>query len=639
MARRKHYLDSVEREVTDYRLTENGDWTGITADGRTRSELIEEAAEDKSRLDSISNVYQTADKIITSEDISVTVVRDSSMETTAMNNGREIIYNASLIEDLDVETIVSMNGTNYHELAHILYSPRAGSALGQHVNKYQMRRAYNMLEEARIERLVVAKYPATRLSLEAMVLEYALKGDPETWADTFPVITARRYLDIELRQMIADRFINKYGAELAQQVNKIVTEYSTLSFPKDFTRGIELISEYSNLVGTDNTNPKDYPVPSAGDGHNHFDRPVPNKGRPAGGKEQERLQQKAGSGGDSENLTGDNRSDGENDKDGTNPNYGVGGDGGEVIVAQKRYDQDDERIAKLLSDRMRDIHNDSRIKSEVRDIRKAINGNEDVRGTLKNSKFILTPVRGGAASFAKRFGMTLERMVRDSDPKWERDMPYGKLNVGRTMTPDINVIDRVFDRWDTGSSNTDIEAVMLLDNSGSMGHFMTEVCENAWIIKRGIEAINGNVTVYNFNSVSELLYDKSDKAKPSNYRSIYSTGSTNPLTALVEAERILTTTDKPIKMLYIVTDGAWEYSTDCDVIINRLNKRGVLTCVVFMGDYTYVNQALVEARRGSKEHLQFIKALRHGATIFKAVASPKDVLQLAVDVVKSNIGK
>ena len=634
---RTHYLDEVADLITDYRIDEYGNYVAVTADGLSRTDVIEQIAEEKSRLDGISNVYQTADKIISGEDITVTVVRDKEMDTTAKNNGREIIYNASLIEDLDTDTIVSMNGTNYHELAHILFSPRAGSALGQYVNNNKMKRAFNMLEEARIERLLVAKYPATRLFLEATVLDYALKDSPDNWGNMFPVITGRRYLDLELRQMIADKFINSYGADVAQTVSSIVNEYATLSFPTDFTRGMELISQYSALVGLDDEQKGQIPNGN-GDGHNHNERNILQKGRPASTKEQERLQNKAGQG-QGENLNGDTTINGDNGNGGKTPANGVGGEGGAYTGEQKSYTNSDEEVARALTQRLKDIHSDSRIKSEVREVRKAITGNDDMRSTLKNSTHYDLSVDTTASNFARRFGVELERMVRDSDPHWDRFLPSGKLNVTRTMTPDINAIGQMFDVWDTGNENTDIEAVILLDNSGSMGYHMNEVCEKAWIIKRGIETIDGNVTVYNFHSYSEILYDKKDKAKPRHYRSVHATGSTNPMTALVEAERILTNTDKHIKMLFIVTDGEWENTDECDSIIKRLNDKGVLTCVVFMGDYDYVKVRMSEARTGDESALLAIKRLRHNAKVFKAVANPKDVLELAIDIVKSKVGK
>ena len=636
---RAHYLDDVHNRLIGYRTDENGNVVYTDENGLTRADLIERVAEEKSRLDGIGNVYQTADRIITSDsDVTVTVVSDKEMDTTATNNGRDIVFNSNLIEDLDTDTIVSMNGTNYHELAHILFSPRAGSSLGQFVSNNKMRRAFNMLEEARIEKMLVAKYPSTRMFLEATVLDYALKDSPDNWGNMFPVVTGRRYLDLELRQMIADKFIESYGVEMAQKVSSIVNEYGSLVFPTDFTRGMELIAEYSELVGLDSEPQGQSPIPNGNcDGHNHNERPVLQKGRPASTREQERLQNKES--GESENLSGEDTANGKEGGNGKKSALGVGGDGGQYQGEEKSYTNSDEAIAQALTERLKAITSDGIVKEKVREVRKAITGNDEVRSTLKNSKHYDYEVSVTASNFARRFGSELERMVRDSDPHWDRFLPSGKLNVTRTMTPDVNAIGQMFDVWDTGNDNTDIEAVILLDNSGSMGGLMNEVCEKAWIIKRGIEAIDGSVTVYNFHSDSEMLYSKKDKAKPRQFRSVYATGSTNPLTALVEAERTLTTTDKHIKMLFVVTDGEWENTEECDTIIKRLNAKNIITCVVYMGDYQNVRNLVDESKHGNEWAKNYLTRLRHGAGIFKAVASPKDVLELAVDIVKSKVGK
>ena len=442
--------------------------------------------------------------------------------------------------------------------------------------------------------------------------------------------------------MAADKFINSYGADMAQTVSKIVNEYAGLVFPTDFTRGMELIAEYAQLVGLDDVPQGNSPIPNGGgDGHNHNERNPLQKGRPASTKEQERLQGKSGeSVGESlEGNTFFNAEKSDEGTGGTSPANGVGGNSAEYRGEQKSYTNSDKDIARALTERLKVIRDDSRIKNEVREVRKAITGNDEVRGTLKYSKYTDREVEVSASNFARRFGTELERMVMNADPHWDRFLPSGKLNVSRTMTPDINAIGQMFDVWDTGNENTDIEAVILLDNSGSMGYHMDEVCEKAWIIKRGIETIDGSVTVYNFHSYSEILYDKKDKAKPRHFRNIYATGSTNPMTALVEAERILATTDKHIKMLFIVTDGEWDNTSECDNIIKRLNEKGVMTCVVFMGDYEYVNRMLLEAKQGDEISQHSIQRLRHNAKVFKAVSNPKDVLELAVAIVKSKVGK
>lgn len=644
MAKRDHYLDNLHTRFTNYGLDEDGNSVLVTEDGMTFSNVLEAKAEEKSRLDSIGNTYEKADKIITGDDITVTVVNNPEMTTPATNNGREITFNADLIKELDTESIVSLNGVNYHELAHLLFSPRAGSALGQYVTKGNMKRAFNMLEEARIETLLVAKYPATRPFLEANVLEYVLKADDI--ADNFPMVTGRRFIDLETRQMIADSFVQKYGEQIANEIYSIVNEYRSLSFPKDFTRGMELIEQYTGLVGKD-TEPNKKPDGSQGSGDgegNHNDRDVLGKGRPESAKEQTRLQEKSNSNGAGEGVEEISSAPTLGDKGENNtgelPSVGVGGNAKETKVDERAYSDKDSDIAKRLTERLKDITLDDRVKNEVREVRKSITGNDEVRGTLSksyNSYEVTVPTE--SSTYARRFGQELERLVRDSDPYWDRFLPSGKLNVSRTMTPNVNAIGQMFDLWETGSDNTDIESVILLDNSGSMGGYMGKVCQNAWIIKRGIEYINGSVTVFNFNSDSEMLYDRKERAKPRMYRSVHPRGSTNPLKGLLEAERTLTTTDKNIKILFIVTDGEWENNQECDNVIARLNRKGIITCVVFMGDYKGIHNLMGEAKKGEEYAVNALARLTHKAKMFHAVTTPKDVLGIATQLVKSKIGK
>jgi hypothetical protein len=637
MSKRDHYLDNLGVTFNG-RYDENGMYEVISEDGFTYSEVLASKAEEKSRLDAVGNTYQKADSIITGEPITVTVVNDPKMTAPATNNGRDITFNADLIKELDTESIVSLNGINYHELAHLLFSPRAGSALGQYVTKGKMKRAFNMLEEARIETLLVAKYPAVKPFLEANAIEYVLKADDI--ADNFPMVTGRRYIDLEIRQGIADAFVNKYGKDVADNIYSIVNEYRSLSFPTDFTRGMELIADYTRLVGHDEfqpTNPDGTGGTADGDG-NHNDRDVLGKGRPASAKEQKRLQDK-GCGLGEAVREGDEQGATNGDTKQAKPSNGVGGDGVEVKVDELKYSNADSDIANKLKERMKDIKRDERVKSEVREVRKSITGNDETRDSLDSAKSFDAPVSVEGSTFARRFGQTLERLVRDADPYWDRFLPSGKLNVSRTMTPDVNAIGQMFDQWDTGSDNTDIESVILLDNSGSMGGHMNKVCESAWIIKRGIEYIDGSVTVFNFNSDSELLYHRKDRAKPRNFRSVHSRGSTNPLKALVESERIFNTSDKNVKIAFIVTDGEWEHTSECDEIIARLNKKGVITCVVYIGNYDYAHELIKESKAGNFGATNALKALTHKAKMFHAVTKPKDVLGIATELVKSKVGK
>ena len=613
------YFNDVVKTAIPTRQ-ESGEWVYADEFGRTRDELLMEYVERQNELDSIASVYQTADKIITGEDISVSLTTDTEMKTTAMNNGKDIIYNASLIEDLDSETITSLHGTNYHEVAHILFSPRAGSTLGQFAKEQKVIRSFNMLEEARIENLMIAKYPSTRLFLETAITSYLLKDDPSEWGEAFPILTGRKYVDVDIRQAVADKFINKYGVDVAQRVQDIVHAYSSLVFPTDFTKAKDLLTMFADIVGRD-TEQTDM---KSGE---HGERMVGAKGRPASAKEQARLQKRAEQSQEPTELL--------------QKGQGVGGNSTEENTDTKQYTQDDERIAKKLTERMNEIKNDSAVKREVSETRKAISGNEDIKSIIKKAELLEMTPSQVAVSYARRFGTELERLVRNNDPMWDSRTPSGKLNISRTMNPDVNSIGEMFDQWNIGNDNSDIEAVMLLDNSGSMGGYMTEVCQNAWIIKRGVETIEGSVSVFAFDHESKKIYDKTERALPSKFRYINSRGNTAPFRTLIEAERILTASDKSIKILFMLTDGDWSDNEECDKVIKRLNQLGVLTCLVFLSDYTRWQDIINASKDPSNEnHVYYSRKIsewRHGVKIFRAVTKPRDVLDVANDLVTSTL--
>lgn len=613
------YFNDVVKTAIPTRQ-ESGEWIYADEFGRTRDELLMEYVERQNELDSIASVYQTADKIITGEDISVSVTADTEMKTTAMNNGKDIIYNASLIEDLDSETITSLHGTNYHEVAHILFSPRAGSTLGQFAKEQKVIRSFNMLEEARIENLMIAKYPSTRLFLETAITSYLLKDDPSEWGEAFPILTGRKYVDVDIRQAVADKFINKYGVDVAQRVQDIVHAYSSLVFPTDFTKAKDLLTMFADIVGRD-TEQTDM---KSGE---HGERMVGAKGRPASAKEQARLQKRAEQSQEPTELL--------------QKGQGVGGNSTEENTDTKQYTQDDERIAKKLNERMNEIKNDSAVKREVSETRKAISGNEDIKSIIKKAELLEMTPSQVAVSYARRFGTELERLVRNNDPMWDSRTPSGKLNISRTMNPDVNSIGEMFDQWNIGNDNSDIEAVMLLDNSGSMGGYMTEVCQNAWIIKRGVETIEGSVSVFAFDHESKKIYDKTERALPSKFRYINSRGNTAPFRTLIEAERILTASDKSIKILFMLTDGDWSDNEECDKVIKRLNQLGVLTCLVFLSDYTRWQDIINASKDPNNEnHVYYSRKIsewRHGVKVFRAVTKPRDVLDVANDLVTSTL--
>jgi len=606
---------------------ETGEWILSSRDGLSHAEAVEKYTERTNRLNAVAGVYQRANRIITGEEVTVTVINDPDMDTNARSNGKDMELNASLIEDLTDESIISLNGVNYHELGHILFSPRIGSNLGIYARDHKLFRALAILEEARTEQLLITRYPAVRKYLEASLYTYILAGKPSEWGGKFHLITGRTYLPIELRQAIAEKAVDQYGLDIVQEVHSIIHAYRSLVFPRDFDTAKALAHRLAKIVGLDEEQPPQGGITGIGG-----ECGLPTKGRPAGTKEQEQLQKDSPKSPTERLGKGDSQESAPTTNTPAPSNQTAG-------ESDREQDSEDTKLAGTLNKRMEQIKNDSSVKREIRDTRNAIIDSDVARSEIGKSRFHELTPSDTAISTAKRFGAELERLVRNNDPAWVSRVRSGRLNISRTMNPDVNAIAEAFDQWDIGNEATDIEAVILTDNSGSMGGLMHSVCENTWIIKRGIESINGSVTVYNFDSDSELLYEAGDRAKAREMRFVESGGNTNPIRGIIEADRVLSASKKSIKILFIVTDGEWEKEAQCDDLIKRMGEKGVITSVVFLGDYKGYREVLGRSAMGDEQATQYIARLRHKAKVFHAVSTTRDILNVATELVKSTLKK
>jgi uncharacterized protein with von Willebrand factor type A (vWA) domain len=151
-----------------------------------------------------------------------------------------------------------------------------------------------------------------------------------------------------------------------------------------------------------------------------------------------------------------------------------------------------------------------------------------------------------------------------------------------------------------------------------------------WTIKRALEQIGAPVTVYAFDDKAELAYGRTELADRMHYKFIYGNGGTNPYSTLLAAEQLLMSSRKKNKMLFIITDGAFDERKN-DEVIARISKRGILTVMTLImsdRDMEYYED------RGTDE-----KYWRHGAEVFGRIKSAKDLLPFAKSVVTGAIKK
>jgi len=632
--------------------------------GETRSEDKQKRA---LRLGTLARVYQGADRILTGDPLVVNIV--DSGPAPAWSDGASITLNAEYINEMDLETLVQINGLNYHELAHHLYTPRKGTPLVQWVIEHDLFQAFNILEDQRIDTLLCARYPSIMPFLEATVLRY-LADKPEEAIGNYLVVRGRKYLPVEVRQGFRDIFIRP---DLIPAICRIVDEYRVLAFPRDYARAQELIKQLYDEVLVH------LPIPCSGGVSQCGHRSPIQKGRPEPGKMQEYDSKRAKGMGVNEDeyipRTSQEKQqldellediDRMSDAPG---NVNEEGDSEDPLAAlQNQIKSSEEALAKreravystpsvgqghvdsvggipddlqiTLNNALNKVHERKDVLADVKRKQSIVIGGDDKNAeTGRAGKFDKADVPSAAMVAYRKFAHELQKLRDDAEPFWVKEMPSGKLNVPRLMRGGVE-IDKAFDRWTEQDDSTDIEAIICVDRSGSMGSGNNDQMASiaCWTIKRALEHINCPVTVYAFDDKTEVAYTRTEKADKTQFKFIYGNGGTEPYESLILAEKTLMASTRNNKMLFIITDGVFNTNKN-DEVIARMAKRGILTSLVLImrtKDY-------LDAKRSNEEAIKEGRSvrweLRHGAEIFGNVNTAADLVPLARAIVTGAIRK
>lgn len=608
------------------------------------------------QLGALCRVYEQADRVLTGDPVIVNVMPDGP--APAWSDGQAIYINQQEITEMDIETLTQVTGLNYHELAHHFYTPRKGTELIKWVINEGYMEAANILEDQRIETLLVARYPAVAPYLTATVTRWLAESEEET-AGVYALVRGRRYLPVELREAYRDVFA---FPELIPSIIDIVDQYRTLAFPRDYKRAQLLIKRFNDEV----LKPIRGTMPNMSGGPNqcgHRDPMV--KGRPEPGKMQERDSQRAGGMGAAESPyipkpkpkpeesnSASNTNNQKPDKsDGDAPNIPAPRSASEALAMREHNQQQrsespamepgkghheskggiPDNIKDLLDNAIDDVYSNKAVQQDIKAKQRVIVGGDGkFDSSTKNGKYDLTDVPTDTVIMYRAFARELERLRDECEPGWHKGVPSGKLNVQRVING--CEIDEAFDRWEEGNDGADVEAVILVDRSGSMGsdHNDRNASLACWTIKRALEAIDAPVTVYAFDDDTELAYKRNERAHKTRYKFIYGNGGTNPYGALIAAEQLLMSSRKKNKMLFIITDGAFNADKN-DELIERISKRGILTAMTLImrdRDYDYYVE-----RQGSQEEF------RHKAEVFSRISSARDLIPFAKSVVMGAIKK
>lgn len=572
------------------------------------------------RLAQLMEVFALADSTLAGHTVKcVPPPMGMTMGDTPAASARGTVYfNAEAIKDVNTaDGIVKVNGLNYHELSHILFTP-SQTNLTTRIQGEGLHEAFNVLEDQRIETLLVAMYPSVVPYFVATVAEYFVDVDVTRHGRAWPYLYGRKYLPANMRTYFKDlAHVPGYVPSMVQ-MESLVDEYRLLDVhnPKNFDRAVEIVRDYANIIGK-----KQQFSPF---GHGGASTCASGgSGVPGTDTQQSEANAEATKQAAKKDAAGEN---GQGKSDGGEAGTGTSNGGAEIKDPKK----DLKKIAQAQQ-------GSSAVQGDIRRQREAMGSTgRKFKGALDKSASDLVAVAPTSKVAAKRFGVQLQKLVTDSDPGYHTHRSTGRINVQRAMQGAS--LDDVFDEWDGGKQDADsIEMVVLVDKSGSMSGIQRRVNEIAWVLKSGTEAVgrNAQVTVLAFGSSCSTVYGPTDKAHPTKFRNINAGGGTDPTEAIAEARRIFHLSTRAKKLVLFVTDGMWGggYSGPShDDHIANMRAHGITTACVYLNTgYGSVDVSDLEAIKKTRDEFG------HGCAVFGVVSDVEALVPFGKKLVAQSI--
>lgn len=650
---------------------------------------VEKAMGEAVRFDAWRSVFEKTNRIISGRPIQVSIEDRLMNLPPSWTDGQTVTFHAGHVREMlrmstPLDAVLRLKGLNYHELSHVLYSPRASDELTRLVLKRQVDtgdpmlwKAFNALEDQRIETWFTAAFGPSRRYFEATVFQWLIRDGN---AEAAILLYGRKYLPAKLRVDAGDIFTKKYGPDLYRRFREVIDDYLKVVIPADTQRAFALVKSYRELLRemADKAGGQLPQAPIA-DNACHDDqgphrdavgvikagRAGLREGRAAQRQAQEAVEeadaaaeayaadkaagQGAGQGdGDAGEAPGQGESAGQDGAPGEGSNGptdsangqaaaseadGAGGNGvgggaadHDVISPEDFKDlaQDVADMIEAARDGMAEIAADEAVVKDAEKVLDAVkavvaNGQIDAHGGM--AKRSTVPPREADLQTLRRIVQVLTKIRQEAEPQLLRRQTTGRVDARRALTRRPNEID-VFTQYDEGDEDaTGAEAVILLDMSGSMGQMMPEACRAAWVLKRGFDKVGIRTTVLAYDTATVVIWQGRDKAK-ADVPVLAARGGTDPTDALRQAALILRKSNAANKVLVTVTDGGW--SADPKVVaglMKTMHGAGVVSTLLAIGGERVIRM------HGAHDHMS-----AHGLDTVKDL--PKAVLRLVSDVMR-----
>ena len=536
--------------------------------------------------------------ICSGEQTTCTISKDFLHGSGAYTNMEDFSVHLPLLEDeYNFVDAKSIWGVNLHELAHIMFSP----TVNVHVRlDIEYGKVYTFAEENRVENLYHIMAPGNKELMSHGVRKATgfdnitdeMKGmsdDAKVW--NYYLNCLRPWNSNGWLKSLRSDVSTIIGKNNVDRIDELVLQYSMLPKVDIVHQAPQILDELKSILPSSEHESPDHVCQGGeyGSGsHNFDDSSVTQEFKSLMGQGEG---QNSGSGdssdgdqdsqvsdsgdGDSDNDEGQGSGSGkESDSDQNGEGQG-GNEAEEGTIASQIGDKDEEGTSPIRSEH--DLNKDS--KGATREM--SGTGGMAGRG-YGGLKTYPKAISIKEKSDMKVFKRKLEELEESLDPGYINNLPSGSIYINEAMKPNRD-INKMFRRWDGGvNDELGIEAVILIDNSGSMAQNDLEQCSaNAWSFTKALEALgDSSVTIMSFNNGHDYLYTDISQMGTTQVNVAVSGGGTDPYSALDAAYGIFSRSDLDRKMMLVFTDGEWGgYGNE--EMVRKIGKMGVSTGMMY----------------------------------------------------------
>lgn len=574
-------------------------------------------------------VFSQANTILARRPIKVLARPEGQYSTVSYTDGEVVVLNTDRCTVFTDHGLYLTTALDYHELAHIMFTPRRmyewcnGRAMS-------VKDVMNLLEDHRIEHLMIGRFPSTRPYFVGMVAHYITGSN--TIETVWPLLAGRWYLPKSIRD--AAKAAWQGGPAEADKIESLILEYRAFTWGNRISeaqkeRAVDIAAELQSIL---NSVPQ---MPSVGCGN-----PDITQGRNVAQEEVQESQEwgeyfeaeqededaeAEANGDDADADDGDDDSD--SDDDGTSTGTGSGdsddddetddddddtdangtgtGAGADSDSDDDADDGDADDVTVGAPDVAGSGGDGTTLDDILQQIQEAVDeamSSDDVQADLRTARDNIRQLGGyvNLPTAAKKkpgtvdtdmvfASLKLQRVLEsaeaDADPGWVRNVSSGRLSVKALI--EGRPFDQMWDQWTADQvSITDMEVVILVDVSSSMSSLTDITGRNLWIIRRALQNVGAEVRVLAFGDVDQA-YSASDigsRVEPTHYDvlSAHAWG-TAPSATLQEARRVLSQSTRKVKIVAVLTDGAWHDEAHANDILASMTKEGTHTVAVGLG--------------------------------------------------------